>query len=70
MRLRSSDERRVAVATIESILMSLRRELNTDYVLGQLVQALETTQAQLLASLLDARAPMPLREASTVGAGS
>jgi hypothetical protein len=70
MGLRSSDERRVALATIESILMSLRREQDTDYALGQLMQALENTQTQLLASLLDTRAPRPLREAFTVGAGS
>ena len=68
MGLRSSDERRVALDTIESILKSLRRERDTDYTLGQLIQALESTQAQLLASLLDARASGPGREAFTVGA--
>lgn len=68
MGLRSPNERRVALATIESILTSLRRGPDTDYTLGQLIQALDSTQAQLLASLLDARAPGPGREEFTVGA--
>jgi len=57
MGLRSSEEKRVALDTIESILMALRREHDADYALHQLIQALENTQAQLLASLLDERAP-------------
>jgi hypothetical protein len=66
MGLRSSDERRVALATIESILASLRHEEGGDYTVGQLIDALENTQAQLLASLLDARAPQLTREALTL----
>ena len=70
MGLRSSDERRVALATIESILASLRHEEGGDYTVGQLIEALENTQAQLLASLLDARAPQLTREALTLSLGS
>jgi hypothetical protein len=63
MRLRSPDERRVALDTIETVLVSLRHEDGRDYSVGQLIEALEKTQAQLLASLLDTRAPRPPRDA-------
>jgi hypothetical protein len=66
MRSRSSDQRRVALTTIESILASLRHEEGGDYAVGQLIEALENTQAQLLASLLDARAPQLTGEALTL----
>lgn len=62
MGLRSPEERRVALDTIEAVLGSLRREDGGDYSVGQLIEALENTQAQLLASLLDARAPRPARD--------
>jgi hypothetical protein len=55
MGLRSPEERRRALNTIEHVLGSLRRD-GRDYSVGQLIEALESTQAQLLASLLDTRA--------------
>jgi hypothetical protein len=61
MGLRSPEERRVALNTIETVLGSLRLEDGGDYSVGQLIEALENTQAQLLASLLDTRAPRPTR---------
>jgi hypothetical protein len=53
----SLEETQAALATTEHILASLRREPDPDYPLRQIIQALEDQQAELLASLLDARAP-------------
>jgi hypothetical protein len=60
MRRRSPEETQAALATIERILVSLRREPDSD-ALRQLIQAVEDQQTELLASLLDARAPEPTR---------
>jgi hypothetical protein len=57
MRSRSPDDMQAALATTEHILVSLRREPDPDYALRQLIQAVEEQQAELLASLLDPRAP-------------
>jgi hypothetical protein len=57
MRSRSLEETQAALATTEQILVSLRGELDPDYALRQLIQAVEEQQAELLASLLDPRAP-------------
>jgi hypothetical protein len=54
---RSLEETQAALATTERILVSLRREPDPDYALRQLIQAVEDQQAELLASLLDSRAP-------------
>jgi hypothetical protein len=60
MRKRSLEETQAALATTERILVSLRREPDSD-ALRQLIQAVEDQQAELLASILDARAPEPTR---------
>ncbi len=60
MRRRSPEETQAALATTERILVSLRREPESD-ALRQLIQAVEDQQTELLASLLDARAPEPTR---------
>jgi hypothetical protein len=60
MRRRSPEETQAALATTERILVSLRREPDSD-ALRQLIQAVEDQQTELLASLLDARAPEPTR---------
>jgi hypothetical protein len=57
MRSRSLEETQAALATTEQILVSLRGEPDPDYALRQLIQAVEEQQAELLASLLDPRAP-------------
>ncbi len=57
MRSRSLEETQAALATTEQILVSLRGEPDPDYAVRQLIQAVEDQQAELLASLLDARAP-------------
>jgi hypothetical protein len=57
MRSRSLQETQAALATTEQILVSLRGEPDPDYALRQLIQAVEEQQAELLASLLDPRAP-------------
>jgi len=57
MRSRSLEETQAALATAEQILVSLRGEPDPDYALRQLIQAVEEQQAELLASLLDPRAP-------------
>jgi hypothetical protein len=57
MRSRSLQETEAALATTEQILVSLRREPDPDYALRELIQAVEEQQAELLASLLDPRAP-------------
>jgi hypothetical protein len=57
MRSRSPEEIRDAVALIDDIVASLRRESDPDDAVGQLIAALEDQQAKLLASLLDSRAP-------------
>jgi hypothetical protein len=56
MRSRSLEETQATLATTERILVSLRREPDPDYAVRQLIQAVEDQQAELLASLLDARA--------------
>jgi hypothetical protein len=60
MRRRSPEETQAALATTERILVSLRREPDSD-ALRQLIQAVEDQQTELLASMLDARAPEPKR---------
>jgi hypothetical protein len=60
MRRRSPEETQAALATTERILVSLRREPDSD-ALRQLIQAVEDQQTELLASMLDARAPEPTR---------
>jgi hypothetical protein len=57
MRSRSHEETQAALATTERILISLRHEPDPDHALRQLIQAVEDQQAELLASLLDSRAP-------------
>ena len=57
MRSRSLEETQAALAIAERILVALRREPDPDYALRQLIQAVEDEQAELLASLLDSRAP-------------
>ena len=57
MRSRSLEETQAALATAERILVSLRGEPDPDCALRQLIQAVEEQQAELLASLLDPRAP-------------
>lgn len=57
MRPRSIEDTQAALATTEHILVSLRSEPDPDYALRRLIQALEDQQAELLASLLDSRAP-------------
>jgi hypothetical protein len=57
MRSRSLEETQAALAITERILVSLRSEPDPDYALRQLIQAVEDQQAELLASLLDSRAP-------------
>jgi hypothetical protein len=52
----SREETQAALATTEQILVSLRRERDPDDALRQIIQAVEDQQAELLASLLDARA--------------
>ena len=59
MRTRSLEETQAALATTERILVSLRREPDSD-ALRQLIQAVEDQQTELL-SILDARAPEPTR---------
>jgi hypothetical protein len=54
---RSLEETQAALATTERVLVSLRREPDPDYALRQLIQTVEDQQAELLASLLDSRAP-------------
>jgi hypothetical protein len=54
---RSLEETQAAFATTERVLVSLRREPDPDYALRQLIQTVEDQQAELLASLLDSRAP-------------
>ena len=57
MKSRSPEDTQAALATTEHILASLRREPDPDDALRQLIQAVEDQQAELLASLLDTRAP-------------
>jgi hypothetical protein len=54
---RSPEDIRVALATIEQVLHSLRGEHDPDFGMNLLIQALEDQEAELLASLLDPRAP-------------
>jgi hypothetical protein len=54
---RSLEETQAALATTERVLVSLRREPDPAYALRQLIQTVEDQQAELLASLLDSRAP-------------
>jgi hypothetical protein len=49
---RSREETQAALATAEQMLVSLRREPDTDEALRQIIQAVEDEQAELLASLL------------------
>jgi hypothetical protein len=53
---RSVEDMQTALATIERILESLRRESDPDYALKEIIQAVEDEQAELLVSLLNARA--------------
>jgi hypothetical protein len=56
---RSPEETREALATIEGILASLRREADPDQWLCKVIQAVEDKRAELVAALLEGRAPEP-----------
>lgn len=60
--MRSLADTQAALATTEQILVSLRREPDPDYALRNVIQAVEDQQAELLASLLDSRAPGVTRD--------